>query len=227
VSGVLVLGGRPLPHARDDIRRYCGLSWSGAGLTISAFHYYDVLEERREDDVVRPIDVLSTAALHPGLRFDDLRYFAMEVDALSDFLAGVPAGVDLADADDELVNIVSSIPLALPRHPRLSVLSKVLHAKRPRLIPILDRSLTDWYRHLTGGRGAEAWSSCVRELRSDLAEPANREFLRSIRAELDTELSVRTPSELRLADMAIWVSARGFSATGAASPEEDPERHGT
>jgi hypothetical protein len=219
VSGVLVLGGRPLAHARDDIRRYCGLSWSGAGRTISAYHYYDALEERREDDVVRPVDVLSTAALHPGLRFDDLRYFALEADALSDFLAGIPAGVDLADAGEELVNVVSSIPHALPGHAeRLSILSKVLHAKRPRLIPILDRSLTDWYRHLTGGRGAEAWSGCVRELRVDLAAPGNREFVRSIRAELDTELSVRTPSELRLADMAIWMAARGFAATGAASP---------
>lgn len=220
MNGVLVLGGRPLPHAQDDIRRYCGLSWSGGGRTISAYHYYDALEERREDNVVRPVDVLSTAALHPGLRFGDLRYFAVEADALADFLAAVPAGVDLADADEELLDVVSSIPQALPGHPGLSLVSKVLHAKRPRLIPILDRSLTDWYRHLTGGRGAEAWRGCVHELQADLSESANREFLRSIRAELETDLSVRTPSGLRLADMAIWMSARGFAATDAASPGE-------
>ena len=50
----LELGGRELPDALDDVRRYCGLPWSGGQGEVSAFLYYDALSERREDDVVRP-----------------------------------------------------------------------------------------------------------------------------------------------------------------------------
>jgi hypothetical protein len=145
--------------------------------------YYDALSERREDDVVRPVDVLSTAALHPGLRWRDLQYFSWEASRLQAWLDG---------------------------HPGLSILSKVLHAKRPCLIPILDRTLTDWYRPISSRRGESAWQDCVRLLHGDLAAPSNRTILRAIRSELGVELGAVIPSELRIADIAIWMQVRGF-----------------
>jgi hypothetical protein len=212
---VLELGGRELPDALDDVRRYCGLPWSGGQGEVSAFSYYDALPERREDDVVRPVDVLSTAALHPGLRWRDLQYFSYEAPRLEDWLRTIPPGVDLADADEDLVEEVARLPERFDGHPGLSILSKVLHAKRPRLIPILDRTLTDWYRPISSRRGESAWQDCVRLLHGDLAAPSNRTILRAIRSELAIELGATAPSELRIADIAIWMQVRGFRAEPA------------
>ena len=207
---VLELGGRELPDALDDVRRYCGLPWSGGQGEVSAFSYYDALSERKEDDVVRPVDVLSTAALHPGLRWRDLQYFSWEAPRLQTWLQTIPGDVDLADADDDLVEEVARLPEHFGGHPGLSILSKVLHAKRPRLIPILDRTLTDWYRPISSRRGESAWQDCVRLLHDDLAAPYNRTILRAIRSELGVELGAVAPSELRIADIAIWMQVRGF-----------------
>ena len=209
-ASVLELGGRELPDALDDVRRYCGLPWSGGQGEVSAFAYYDALSERREDDVVRPVDVLSTAALHPGLRWRDLQYFSYEAPRLQSWLERIPAGVDLADADGDLVDEVARLPERFDGHPGLSILSKVLHAKRPRMIPILDRTLTDWYRPISSRRGESAWRDCVRLLHGDLAAPSNRTVLRAIRSELGEDLGAVVPSELRIADMAIWMQVRGF-----------------
>ena len=207
---VLELGDRELPDALDDVRRYYGLPWSGGQGEVSAFAYYDALSERREDDVVRPVDVLSTAALHPGLRWRDLQYFSWEAPRLEAWLQAIPGGVDLADADEHLGEEVARLPERFDGHPGLSILSKVLHAKRPRLIPILDRTLTDWYRPISSRRGESAWQDCVRLLHDDLAAPYNRTILRAIRSEIGAALGAVVPSELRIADIAIWMQVRGF-----------------
>ena len=207
---VLVLGGRELPDALDDVRRYCGLPWSDGEGEVSAFQYYDALEERREDDVVRPVDVLSVAALHPGLRWRDLQYFSDEAPRLQAWFKKIPAGVDLADANEDVVTEVARVPERFDGHPGLAILSKVLHAKRPRLVPILDRTLTDWYRPISARRGESAWGDCVWLLHGDLAMPSNRASLRMIRSELGAQLGDMVPSELRIADIAIWMEVRGF-----------------
>ena len=156
------------------------------------------------------VDVLSTAALHPGLRWRDLQYFSNKARRLQDWLETIPAGVDLADADKDLVEEVAQLPERFDGHPGLSILSKVLHAKRPRLIPILDRTLTDWYRPISSRRGESAWQDCVRLLHGDLAAPSNRTILRAIRSEIGVDLGAVVPSELRIADTAIWMQVRGF-----------------
>lgn len=216
-AGVLELGGRELPDALDDVRRYCGLPWSGGTGEVSAFHYFDALEERREDDIVRPVDVLSVAALHPGLRWKDLQYFSDEAPRLQTWLQTIPGSIDLADADEDLVDEVARLPERFDGHPGLSLLSKVLHAKRPRLIPILDRTLTDWYRPISSRRGESAWQDCVKLLHSDLAARHNRTILRTIRSELGVDLGAVVPSELRIADIAIWMQVRGFRSDPADS----------
>jgi len=40
-TGGLVLAGHRHPRALDDIRRFCGLEWSGGGPEIWAFRYYE------------------------------------------------------------------------------------------------------------------------------------------------------------------------------------------
>ena len=51
----------------------------------------------------------------------------------------------------------------------------MLHRKRPRLLPLFDRAVVDWYRPVTGQRAAAtAWAPLLAALREDLATPPNR-----------------------------------------------------
>jgi hypothetical protein len=207
VTRNLRFGSVDLPDALDDVRRFCGLSWSGGDPEVFAYSYFDALEERREDNVIRPVDVLAAGSLHPRLRKQDLAYFIEQRQELEMLLADLPSDVDLADASAALIDLLSNIESRLQPTCGLSLSSKVLHAKRPRLVPMLDRALTDCYRQETGLRGEAAWSSVVPLLAADLARTGNRMDIRQIIAELATGGLSKLPSQLRVVDIAIWMAA--------------------
>jgi hypothetical protein len=215
VRGELVLAAQPLPHAAEDVARYCGIPWRDGrhGMPepaeVWAFLYYDCLPERRSDDLLRSAEVLSTMAMHPGFRRGDLDYYWRMRDEIGSLLRRLPPEMDLGDAPTEAVDLIVEVPMRLEGATGLSLLSKVLHAKRPRLVPILDRALTDWYRRFARSKGEAAWADCVRALHADLAEAGNRAVLRELQAELRAALppAMAVPSELRLADIAVWMAS--------------------
>lgn len=190
----LVLAGRPLDRAAEHVRRYCGLPWSGGPPEVWAYSYYDALPNEDPLDVT-PVDVVAAAALHPKLTRPDLIWFATHREGLRRFLKSAPHS-DLADTDPSLLD---ELPVLAAADVELSLLTKVLHRKRPGLIPLLDRSLLDWYRFRLGRRGAAAWSELVRALAEDLRH--NQEQL--------AELGAMVPlTDLRIADVAIWMEIR-------------------
>lgn len=209
MNQVLTFAGRELADARDSIRRYCGLPWSGGPPEVWAYSYFDAQPSSHRLEI-RPDDVLAVAAVHPGLSRPNLAFFIDSIDVAEDCLAQLPDHTNLSDADEGVLRCVEAIDaLAEPGKAELSLLSKVLHRKRPRLVPMLDRALVDWYRGVTGTKGAEAWRPLVRALHDDLAQPANRAVLEGVSAELGPLLAPRSvPSSLRLADIAIWMEAR-------------------
>lgn len=187
----LVLAGRSIDRAEDHLRRYCGLAWSGGARETWAYAYFDALEDTDPNDVL-PTDVLAAAALHPKLTRADLVWFIDYSHALGTFLRATP-NLDLIDADPA---ILDSIPVLAGGGVELSLLTKVLHRKRPGLIPMLDRRLLDWYRvHLTT-RGAAAWPQLVRALALDLAR--NHEQLERLR-------HVVPLTHVRITDIAVWM----------------------
>lgn len=83
------------------------------------------------------------------------------------------------------------------------MLTKVLHRKRPSLIPLVDRALLDWYRPVTGERTATAaWPALLHALRGDLT--ANEVVLGRMSEALEDEIAT-VVSKLRLVDIAIWM----------------------
>ncbi len=210
----IVAAGRIIPDAIDHIRRYCGLTWSGGEPETWAWRYYDVVPTAH-DDVVTSIDVLAAASLHPGLSRADLAFFHERSAEVSSWLAQVGSDETLWDASDAVLGHVGSLASAFPAISP-SLLSKVLHRKRPRLIPLLDHHVIDWYRPVTGERKAAiAWAPLVMAMRDDLADP-ERKLLTSIACvSLETEMGVdreradtRGLSWLRMLDIAIWMAAR-------------------
>lgn len=211
----LTAAGREIPDALDRIRRYCGLPWSGGEPETWGWHYYDAVPTPH-DNHVTPVDVLCASALHPGLSRTDLAFFRERGDEVAQWLAGVPVETRFWELTDAELDHLASLPEALPG-PSVSLLSKVLHRKRPRLIPLLDRHVIDWYRPLTGKRPAgEAWEPLVRVI----AEEETSEHERRLRYAIattklaeqlrpDVDLDDRPViSWLRATDIAIWMGSR-------------------
>ena len=204
----LVTAGRSIPEARDLIRRYCGLPWSGGEPETWAYEYYDSLPTT-PNDVLGPPDYLGSAALHPGFGRKEMVFFRSSggAEACELWLADLPRDVDLADADEKTVEHLTELS-DLADGEWLSIMSKVTHHKRPRLVPLFDRAVVDRYRLVTGVRGVAAWPSLVRAMRVDLADQTNRAFLADVHDELTRELTGPVPSALRLLDIAVWMDGR-------------------
>lgn len=202
----LVVAGSPLVGAEDLVRRYCGLPWSGGEDETWAYRYFELVHDV-DPDRVAPVDVLTAAALHPGLRQADLAWFWRHQDQCSRLLAELPAGTDLARASRPDLRALQALPAFLDgTEVELSLLTKVLHRKRPRLVPMLDRALVDRYRRCLPGRGVQSWARLVELLLADLNNPANAPMLTSLSDSLSEGLPV-VPSHLRLVDIAVWMTA--------------------
>jgi hypothetical protein len=181
------------------------LPWSGGPPETWAYRYYDLVPTG-PGDRVEPVDVLACAALHRGLSRGDLAFFSEQPEVLTDWLGGLPSDVELADADDASMTHLATLP-DLRGAISLSLLSKVAHRKRPRLIPLFDRAIAEWYRPVTGERGVSGWPELVGALRADLALLANRETLHEVATRIGSDLDGPPPSALRLLDIAVWMGS--------------------
>ncbi len=201
----LVLAGRPIDRdeAWTRVLRYCGLPWDDNPPETWAFRYYDAIETG--PTVVTSVDVVCAGALHPGISRDDLAYFWEHRDALTSWLDSFPVDLKLLTADDGTIARLAELP-SLFQGPSLSLLTKVLHRKRPWLIPVIDRDVIDLYRPLTGQRrAADAWNPLLHHLADDLR--ANREPLAEFRFVLYM-LHGLSLSDLRTADIIIWMGGQ-------------------
>lgn len=206
LSSVTVrIGGRPFEGGWDRVARYCGLPWSGGDDETWAFRYYDAVPSPRSD-IVRPLDVLATGALHPGLTKSELTFFNDERDAITAWLEVLPEDQHLAGCEGDVLRHLAE--LATWDTPvSLQLLTKVLHRKRPKLIPLVDRHVVDWYRPVTGERSATAaWPALLGAIREDLDLP-NVIFLHAMAAAVE-EATFERLSTLRVIDIIIWMGYR-------------------
>lgn len=204
----LEVGGRTIVDATDHVRRYTGLPWSGGPPEVWAFGYYDAIPTAH-DNHVTPIDVVCTAALHPTLRRTDLEFFVRRRDDLAGWLAAVPHDQQLWEADEQLLAHLDSLVEFDPEVP-LTLLTKVLHRKRPSFVPLLDRHVIDFYRQPGDSRQVlDAWPNVVRRIREDLATPEQRLLIAvAIPSVHDNDGETIPISLLRFIDIAIWMQNR-------------------
>lgn len=198
----LRLAQREVPDALDRVRRYCGLTWSGGPPEVWAWQYYDALPT--SPDRIEPTDVLAAAALHPGLTRSDLAFFAEHRAELEAWLAPVPHDARLYCADDGLLDHLDEL-LGWADEVTLGLLTKVLHRKRPGLIPLVDRVVLDWYRPVTGERTAKAaWPKLLRSFWDDTGILGSAMLTVKVAGELGGD----APTALRFADIALWMGAQ-------------------
>jgi hypothetical protein len=211
---LIVAAGRTIPDALDRIRRYCGLDWPGGPPETWAWPYYDAVPTEH-DDIVEPVDVLCAAALHPGLGRADLTFFRDRREDLSTWLAQVPNDLRLWEVSEPVVDHLASLPNAFP-DVSVSLLSKVLHRKRPHLIPLLDRHIVDWYRPVTGKRAmVEVWGPIIRTMRNDELDTKQCLTYSIAFGQIEQELWPLADADsrtrlfwIRAIDIAIWMGSR-------------------
>ena len=92
------------------------------------YRYYDAIADEQPNEICR-LDVLSTAALHPGCSDHDLAFFYESSEALHRWLSAAPRDIDLWDADADVVDHVAQ--LAEFEGPGITLVSKVLHGRAP------------------------------------------------------------------------------------------------
>jgi hypothetical protein len=211
----IIAAGRVVPDGLDRIRRYCGLPWSGASVSETwAWQYYDEVPTPR-DNRVSATDVLTAAALHPGLSRSDLAFFARRGHDLSSWLAQLDPELPLRDADGATLAHLAS---AVDFEPDVSItlLSKVMHRKRPTLIPLVDRHIIDWYRPVTGERSPRrAWGPLLAAMRADHNPRRDLElaialapFKLARRPDVIGIDAIGHLGSLRAVDIAIWMGSR-------------------
>ncbi len=202
----LALAGRSVVDAADRLYRYAGLPWSGGDPEVWAFAYYDAVPTAH-DSTVSPTDVLCAASLHPGLRRADLEFFARRGDDLAAWLDRVPADLQLWEAEDDMLAHLEALADYEP-DVSLTLLTKVLHRKRPHFIPLLDRHVIDWYRQPGDPRRVdEAWPLVTRRIRDDLRRPETLRLLAKYGAPVRT-FGNEAVSMVRFIDITIWMEPR-------------------
>lgn len=212
----LVSAGTPIPQAFPLIRRYCGLPDERGNREVWGYEYFDARPSQAEDEVT-PEDVAATAALNMRFSRETLEGFLAARDVIWDGLRGLPRDLSLEHASDGHVELIEdllrglcegegSFAYKIPGGARAQV-SKVLHRKRPKLIPLYDRVVSERYGFGLGDKRFGRGKDLINAIRDDLRKESNSRALRRIQAELAVEMDGRiVPSRLRLFDIAIWMS---------------------
>jgi hypothetical protein len=202
----LVAAGRQVLDFEDRLRRYCGLPWSGGPPEVWAFEYFDRVLTGEDPNTIDRVDVLAAGALHVGLSRDDLTFFARHAIDIEEWLRAAPVEVPLHEATDAHLAHLRLLPEL--GGPQFSLLTKVLHRKRPALVPMIDRPLIDRYRPITGERSAStAWGPLLDALIADLSNELNALLLSIFGVTVTAETGVAL-SRLRAFDIAVWMEGR-------------------
>jgi hypothetical protein len=202
------LANRPIHGVTDQIKRYCGLEWSGGRPETFAFQYYDALPHE-PGAPLGPLDLVACVALQPTIVPNELIWFHEQgFQRLDSWVTELPPDLDLADADESTIRHLCELPGLTDETP-LALLSKVAHRLRPRLIPLYEGTVGAHYRLITGSRGESSWPDLLPALRDDLR--GNFKEMNQTRNEIHDQLGPLTPSPLRLLDIALYMENREFA----------------
>jgi len=199
----------PLEAAKVIIHTYTARTARLRRKDFYAWPYYDgynsgsLPDELNDGDLLAPVLLNVNPAIHG---FASLRSLRPELEAK---LADVPDDVDLAHASDAVIDAVARLFECLDGAPVLGVrgttLSKVLHRKRPRLIPLHDRHVRAAYvPSRLAAQPGRSWpdymTGLMVEMRTDLGRAKGSwRALASIPSAEDPELT-----HLRALDILAW-----------------------
>lgn len=177
--------------------------------------YYDGLVTNGVPDELVSGDFLAPVLLGAEVSLDAMASLVSMQPRLHDALADVPSDVaDLADADDATCVRIAAIWAVLDAHDTAdvkgSLIAKVMHRKRPGLIPVYDSRVFHFYQDERcippARRGARSWEEYMGQLIVVM-----REDLRTNRSAFADLVTLAPPdgpplTPLRALDIVVWMS---------------------
>jgi hypothetical protein len=182
-----------------------------------SWRYYDGVQT--DPDVIEPVDFAITIAMNSRATAGRMKCFMERSDPLGRLLRKVPR--DIALAGDTPRGVLESVAELFDEACKangtaLAVASKVLHRKRPALIPMLDQVIVDrHYLPALRGPSAPSWFSAEWLKLGSWSDPTqymrlmadeldnNRKALGEIREELPAMIP-STISDVRLLEAALY-----------------------
>ncbi|MGZ4620362.1 MAG: DUF6308 family protein [Frankiaceae bacterium] len=182
-----------------------------------AYPYYDGLVTNNDNQTLCTGDLLAPALLGVSVSLDRMHTLTRLMPLLQRSLDALSPGIDLASADEVTLDLVASLydPLDDPsvedRDVKGSLLAKVLHRKRPSLVPLFDSKVRVFYQHESCvppapklGRGWRDYMQLLlRAMQEDLR--ANADELRRLSRLVPPDGPPLSP--LRVLDIVVWMSS--------------------
>lgn len=199
----LTVAGAAIPDAHRLLEAYCGLTGH-----VWAYPYYDQMP--LDDGEPSRLDLLTAAVMHGPIRKADLEWYESTRPAIGDLLADLPGDVDLADAPAALCDRIADGVAALTEGRDGAIrglLTKILHRRRPRLVPIDERDIAKRYATAHGRPGRMPYRELLTSMATDLADDDNVRALTEIGEHLSRTGLAPLPTDLRTLDIATWMHA--------------------
>lgn len=210
----LAHGTREVFDAESLLEEYVGPRRRGLRY---AYPYYDGLVTNQDPRVLCTGDLLAPCLLGTPVELDRMATLTALLPLLQRQLARLPLDVTLQGAGPDLCDAVAALydPLDDPsveeRDVKGSLIAKVLHRKRPALIPLFDSRVRDFYRGDSAvppaAKGQRSWREYM-----ELLVPAIQADLRD-NAEEFAYLQQIVPADgppltaLRILDIIVWMSS--------------------
>lgn len=177
--------------------------------------FYDSLVTNSRPEVLVTGDYLAPSLLGASIDSDVMAGLISLQPALQEALSGLPPVEHLADATDADCDAVAGLWAVLDREQvdtsdvKPSLVAKVLHRKRPGLIPVWDSRVFTFYRDagcVLVNRGEHSWEDYLRQLTLAIREDlrANPDAFAGLTALAPADGPVLTP--LRALDIVVWMS---------------------
>ncbi|HEX4015766.1 MAG TPA: DUF6308 family protein [Frankiaceae bacterium] len=209
----LAMGTKEVLDAEGLVRTYVSPGLRGLRY---AYPYYDGLITNDDPATLCTGDLLAPTLLGVNLSLDRMHTLTALLPLLQRGLDAL-SPVDLVEADEETCDLVAALydplddPSALDRDVRGSLLAKVLHRKRPGLVPLFDSKVQMFYQNeacvppapKNGRTVREYMGLLVRAIRQDLRDNAD-EFAALARL-VPEDCPPLTP--LRVLDIVVWTSS--------------------
>lgn len=177
--------------------------------------FYDSLVTNGRGDALVTGDFLAPSLLGASVDSDVMAGLISLQQPLQDALSALPAVEHLADATDADCDTVAALWAVLDREHvdtadvKPSLVAKVLHRKRPGLIPVWDSRVFTFYRDagcVLVNRGEHSWEDYLRQLTLTIREDlrANPAAFAELAALAPPDGPALTP--LRSLDIVVWMS---------------------
>ncbi|WP_261559182.1 DUF6308 family protein [Frankia tisae] len=210
----LAKGTREVFDAESLVEEYMGPRKRGLRY---AYPYYDGLVTNEDPDLLCTGDLLAPSLLGVHVDVDRMHTLTALTPLLQRALDKLPPGIELIEADEVTLDLVAALydPLDDPdvsdRDVKGSLIAKVLHRKRPALVPLFDSKVRIFYQHEDcvppSPRDGRSWRQymglLVRAMQYDLRE--NAEEFRRLAALVPSTGPQVTP--LRMLDVVVWMSS--------------------